>query len=244
MEAYRSGVGGDGGDDEEEDKGDDHLQEEGVHGGNERHGGPTGEEGVVDAFEGEGGAHGGGHLRDDVSRHVRPGEVVEDGEGDGDGGVEVGPGDVARGQDDDHDGQARAESVSEESFDAAVLLVDDGSRRGPEDENERPQKLRSELLGDGNVGNPEVDEVALGIIRRADGQTTAARHRVTLVGPGLHPGLQRQVRRGRRRGAVDRVNGLLLSGICGLSHVPFSGFIGGDAASKVLLGFIGGLRFY
>ena len=91
MEAYRSGVGGDGGDDEEENKGDDHLQEEGVHGGNGRHGGSAREEGVVDALEGEGRAHGGGHLRDDVSRHVRPGEVVEDGEGDGDGGVEMGP---------------------------------------------------------------------------------------------------------------------------------------------------------
>ena len=153
MEAYRSGVGGDGGDDEEENKGDDHLQEEGVHGGNGRHGGPAGEEeGVVDAFEGEGGAHGGGHLRDDVSRHVRPGEVVEDGEGDGDGGVEVGPGDVARGQDDDHDGQARAESVSEESFDAAVLLVDYGSRRGPKmrmnvPRNSAPSFLERETSG-------------------------------------------------------------------------------------------------
>ena len=49
---------------------------------------------------------------------------------------------------------------------------------------------------------------------------------------------RRHVRRGRR-GAVDRVNGLL-SGICGLSHIFFSGFIGGDAASKVLLGLFWG----
>ena len=82
-----------------------------------------------------------------------------------------------------------------------------------------------------SLGGMEIDQVALGIILRANGQTTAARHRVMVVGPGLHPSLQRQVERGRRRGAVDRVNDLFLSGIRGFSHILCPGFVEGDTAS-------------
>ena len=74
-----------------------------------------------------------------------PGEMAEYREGNGKGRIEVGPGDVAGGEDDDHDGQSCTESISEESFAVLVLLVNDWRRRCTENEDECSEELCSKL---------------------------------------------------------------------------------------------------
>lgn len=142
---YGTSVGGDGGDDEEEVEGDEELDEEGLGGADGWHGDAAGEEGVEDGLEGEGGADGCGDLGEDVGGDVGPGEVAQHREGDGEGRVEVGAGDVACGQDDDHDRQAGAGGVADEGLGPVVLLVHDRCRRGAKYEDECPHKFCSQL---------------------------------------------------------------------------------------------------
>lgn len=82
---------------------------------------------VEDALESEGGADGGGDLGRHVGGDVDPREVAKRGEGDGEGWVEVGPRDVARGEDYDHHAQPRTRRVPYQAFCSIVLLVYDGS---------------------------------------------------------------------------------------------------------------------
>lgn len=145
--AYCAGVGGDGGDDEEEVEGDDELGEERLGGGDGGvgHGDAAGEERVEDALEREGGADGCQRLDGHVRGHLQPGEVAQRREGDGERRVQVRPGDVPRRQDHGRHRQPRARRVPERADRAAVLLVHDRRRRREEDEDERAHELRAQL---------------------------------------------------------------------------------------------------
>lgn len=140
---YRTGIGGDGGDDEKEIEGDDELDKESLGGADGGDGDAAGEEGMVDALEGERGAYGGRHLRGDVRGDLHPREVAEHREGDGERRVEVGARDVACRENDDHDGEPRARCVADQRLRAIVLLVHDWRRRRAEDEDEGAHELSS-----------------------------------------------------------------------------------------------------
>lgn len=138
-------VGGDGGDDEEEIEGDEELEGEGLAGADGGNSDSTVHEGVEDSLESEGSADGSGNLGGDVGGDLNPGEVAENGEGYGEGGVEMRPGDVPRRQDHDHHRQPRASCVSEQALRSMVLLIHYWPRRCREYQDECSHELRSQL---------------------------------------------------------------------------------------------------
>ncbi|CAN0840732.1 hypothetical protein LINGRAHAP2_LOCUS2899, partial [Linum grandiflorum] len=89
-------------DNKQEDESDEELQSEGLSKSDGRDGDPAGHEGMEHSFKGEGGADGGGDLGGYVGWDVDPREVAEEGEGQCEGRVQVGTGDVARGEYYDH----------------------------------------------------------------------------------------------------------------------------------------------
>lgn len=98
---------------------------------------------MEDALESERGADRSGDLGDDVRGDLDPGEVAQGCEGNGQGRVEVGAGDVAGRKDYDHDSEAGACRVPNQGLGVGVLLVHDRASRGGEYEDEGPDELRS-----------------------------------------------------------------------------------------------------
>lgn len=142
---YRTRVGCDGCDDEHEVERDDELQHEGLPVGAGRHGDPAMEEGMENNLQQEPRTDGPRHLRRDVRRHLNPGEMPERCEADGHRRVQVGAGDVACRQDDDHHRQPRAPRIADQRLHAVVLLVHYRRGRRKEDEDQGAHELRSQL---------------------------------------------------------------------------------------------------
>jgi len=74
-----------------------------------------------------------------------PGEVLQCSEGKGDSRVEMSTGDVAGGEDDDHNGETGGGSAAYEGLGAVSLLVDNGGGSGGEHENEGADELSTDL---------------------------------------------------------------------------------------------------
>jgi len=72
--------------------------------------------------------------------------MAEGSKGYGDGRINVGAGDVACGEDDDHDGQPRRCGIPQQSDGPPRLLVHDGSGRRRKDQDERADQLRRNLF--------------------------------------------------------------------------------------------------
>lgn len=74
-----------------------------------------------------------------------PREVLQCSKGKGDSRVDMSTGDVAGGEDDDHNGETSGGSTPYEGLRAVCLLVDNGGGSGGEHENEGPYELGTNL---------------------------------------------------------------------------------------------------
>jgi hypothetical protein len=155
--AYCFWIGGEGGDDEEEDERGDELHDERPRGAERRHGSDGSSEVrriVVNRLGRERGDRGAEELGGDVRRELGPGEVAERGHGGADRRVQVGAGDVGQRRHDHRHGGPRRRGDAERAQRAAVRLVHDERREQDEDEQEGPQELRRHLLGDESRRRP------------------------------------------------------------------------------------------
>ncbi|KOM44635.1 hypothetical protein LR48_Vigan05g224000 [Vigna angularis] len=74
-----------------------------------------------------------------------PGKVLQCSKGKGDSRVEMSTGDVASGEDDDHNGETSGGSTAYEGLRAVCLLVDNGGGSGSKHKNESPDELSTNL---------------------------------------------------------------------------------------------------